>query len=201
MTQKEIDKLFDSDEKENVDQLEELIQRIQSGTPVEEVIQLIRNDCENQNVADYLVDLVREEILPFEDTSFLREMDFDRFAEVVDYIVQTVFIYSESKDIVKENSGLSDMEIQSMIKLINTLIRYTIVRRYTKSNFEATMKSIFGFNEKCTKFLWDTYYCNREELRSIYLMRSISELSVIKHGYNQILESLARISEKLDDLQ
>ena len=201
MTREEIDKLFDSDEKENINQLKELIQKIHSGTSQEDVINLIQEECEVNNLVDYLVGLIEEENRPFEETRFLREMDYDRFRIVVDYIFQNVFLSSESKEIVMKRSELSDDKVQIVIKLINTMMQYTIVRRFTRDNFAVSMERIFGLDNERIEFLWNLYIDNREDLRSLFFMRRIYELSDIKQEIDNLLETILLINDKIDALQ
>lgn len=199
MTAEEIESLFEQHEEVCEAELDALTERVKKGEDKKAVIDEIYKDCDNKAVAEFVVKRLNEELNPFEETRFLREMEFKDFKKKIIYIFENTIFRSETKDTINLYMGLDEDQIRCMIKLANTILHYYMVQRYTQNSFSLMMRDAFGFNKVWIEALWN--YCeeNEEKMRTIITMRCYSMLLKTEKSINSIYQVFTSVLDENDD--
>ena len=129
MSDQEIDTLYEQHEEACEAELDALADRVKNGESKEAVIADIMEGCKNKTIAEFIVKRLSQKLRPFEDTRFLRAMEFTDFKKKMTYIFENAIFRCETKDTINKYLGLEEEQIERMIKLANTIMHYYMIKR------------------------------------------------------------------------
>lgn len=199
MTDEEIEKLFEQHEEICESELNTLTDRVKRGESKEEVIADIKKKCENEAVASYIVKRMSRELRPFEDTRFIRAMEFEDFQKKISYIFENTIFRSETKETIDKYLGLDEDQIQCLVKLANTIVHYYMIKRYTQNAFSLALRDYFGFNKIWIDYLWDFCEENEEQMKAVITMRCYSLLLVTEKSIDSIYRVFTSMLDEEDE--
>ena len=199
MSKVEVQDIFESEKNGYLEEIKELIDKIKDGKDKEELFNDIREKCESNILAETVIEYISTRIIPYEQTQYLREMQFDEFKMIIDYMFINVIIQTESRDTIKTKVQLSSENINYIIKLLYTALDCIIVRRFTSSYFMKQFNDWFKFDEEKTKYLWQLFYSKKENLANIVLLNNITICKEIKSELNRLVKIFSDIFEDDDD--
>ncbi len=103
-------------------------------------------------------------------------------------------------DVIYEKTELNKKEIKYAVKLLNTLLDWIIVKRFTINNYERKVKNLFRFDDEKTNFLWELFVSKRTELINIVLLNNINLCNQINEEMNNLVEVFSSIFDQ-DDIE
>lgn len=196
MTTKEIENLFIKNADTCETDFDSLIERVKNGENKEEILSQIKEECKISSVAEYIINRLNQALLPYEETQFLRDLEYEVFIEKIPYIFDNLFFRIETKDKIIKKTDFDEEQIESAKKLINTVVQYYMINRYTHNYFSIILRDSFSFNKARIDFLWD--YCeeNKEKMEKIIIMRCYSMLLGTERSISNIFQIFSSV---LDD--
>ena len=195
MTYENVEELISENEAIFFDEIEKLIESIKDGTDKKEVIENIHQQCDNEDFCKIAIELISSELIPYEDMEYFRNLEFDVFKEKIDYLFNNTILQLELQEIVRQNVGLNDKEIENSIKLLNTLTGWIVVKRYTYSYFCNEIKDLFRFDSKKTEYLFNLYQNHIKELVNVVLLDNVSLCKTMKSDIKKLYEIIDNIFE------
>ena len=201
MTDKDIETLFEQNEKVCEAELDALIARVRNGEDKKAVESEIIEGCENKKVSEYLVKRMDRELKPFEETRFLREMTYECFKDKFVYIFEKTIFRSEAKETINLYLGLEEDKIERLIKFANTILQYFAVKRYTQNTFSVALRDTFNFNKKWIDFLWEYCVQNESMINTIITVRCYSMLMRTERSISDIFKVFSSMLDEDDDEQ
>lgn len=191
----EVQRILISEKKDYLDEIKKLIDIIKEGKEKEELFNDIREKCNNNILAEIAIEYISSKIIPYEQTQFLREMEFDEFKFIIEYIFINAIIQTESRDTIKAKVQLSGEKVNYIIKLLNTALDCIIIRRFTASYFKQQFNELFKFDEKKTKYLWQLFYNRKENLANIVILNNITTCKEIRNELIRLVNIFSDIFE------
>lgn len=125
----------------------------------------------SKNFYDNICNKVNEDLRPYFETHFLKDMDFSAFQNKMEFIFENMILYTENIKFIIEQVKDSKDNIMVCLKVLNTTIKWYIVERMSKRLFTEECKSFFGFNLEFSNVLWEMFSNNRSELITREIIR------------------------------
>lgn len=184
----EIEKIF---EKQNNSDISDIIENLK--------LQLIQ-EFDNELFVNEIIDYMSTRITPFIEMKYLRDLNQKNFEEVISYLFNNLILQNEDLELIIEHTNLEKRNIMYAKKLLNTLLNWVIIKRYTKLKFNKSSYKLFRFNEDKCDFLWELYLKNKEKLVQIALLDSLIVLESIRNNTNALLSVFDNIfSDESED--
>lgn len=108
--------------------------------------------------------LSKNELRPYTDLSFLREMNTDDQKSFLNVIFENMIRYQEPWDYVAEQLQTGIERVEIAYRMYNTLIDWVVQQRCSERWFGIKCNEYFGINESVYKYLWVLFEDNREML-------------------------------------
>ena len=172
MSKSELHELILSEEEDFTHGVNEIVERIKDGEEKEQLYNQLNEKCKNDNFMVLVDDMVSPRIAPYEEMRYLREINSNDFSILIKYMLENTIIQCESKEIIKEKTNLSDENIEYSIKLLNSILEWIIVRRYTFERFKQPIFHMFRFDEEKAKILWDSFMDEQQKLTNIVMLEN-----------------------------
>jgi len=160
---------------------------------------LIACEVQDSRVVDAVIRMIKANLKPFEDMSYLRGLGYTEFKEVINYSFENILINSELMEVIIEHTNLDEKNIDFIIRFLNTINNYIIVKRYTRNRFEKTVYDMFRFDEAKVNFLWELFDNRRQELINIALLNNITLCRGIREDLINLLDIFGDIFEEQED--
>lgn len=199
MTKSELQKLILSEKSDFTIGVKEIVERIKNGEEKEELYNQIKAKCENNIFIDLIDEIVVSNITPYIETSYFRGIDADVFLNLVDYMLKNAIIQCESKEIIIEETKIDNKNVDYLIKLLNTVLLWIIIKRYTFSRFAQQIHQVFGLDEKKTKILWDLFLKNKQELINIIMFENYLLCKNVKTDIVKLIDIFANLFEDSEE--
>lgn len=196
MSKDEIRQIIISEEEEIFAEVKLLIDKVKEGYNKNDLFDDIYAQCENNNLAELLIEWISSDICPYEEMQYFRKMEYDLFQNITEYMFNNAILETESKDTIRQKAHLDEDNILSIIKLLNSIMDWVIVRRYTFNNFKWKLYDLFRFDEQKIIFLWNLYTDRKQELTKIVLLNNITICRGIKDDLSELIDIF---SEMFDD--
>lgn len=195
MSKAEVQRILISEKKDYLDEIKKLIDKIKEGKDKEELFNDIREKSKNNIFAEIAIEYISSKIIPYEESQFLREMEFYEFKVIIEYMFTNVIIQTESRDTIKAKVRLSGEKVNYIIKLLNTALDCIVVRRFTASYFNQQFNELFKFDEEKTKYLWQLFYNRKENLANIVILNNITMCREIRNELIRLVNIFSDIFE------
>lgn len=114
-------------------------------------------------------------IVPYKETSFIREMTLENFATVAQYCFNNFVLVESGRENI-DKTICEEKELIILRKLIFTIADLAIVNNLSKNYAYSKIVSIFGLDLNYVTILWDLIKNNEEKMYRIILMRKIYKL-------------------------
>lgn len=196
MTKSELQELILSEKKDFTIGVKEIVERIKDGEEKEELYNQIKAKCENNIFIDLIDEIVAPSTTPYIETCYFRQMNTDDFSNLVDYMLNNAIIQCESKEIIINETKLDSQNIDYVIKLLNTVLEWIIVKRYTFGRFTQHIYHIFRFDEKKAEILWDLFVKNKQELINIIMFENHLLCKNIKTDISKLINIFTDLFEE-----
>lgn len=184
----EIEKIF---EKQKNSDISDIIENLK--------LQLIQ-EFDNELFVNEIIDYMSTRITPFIEMKYLRDLNQKNFEEVISYLFNNLILQNEDLELIIEHTNLEKRNIMYAKKLLNTLLNWVIIKRYTKLKFNKSSYKLFRFNEDKCDFLWELYLKNNEKLVQIALLDGLIVLESIRNNTNALLSVFDNIfSDESED--
>lgn len=171
----DMDEQFVDSIKKLLDIMPEVVKTISDKEQFWNAFHELDNYENNDKFIKWLIKYVENAIRPFEDASFLREMEEDTFSNMVDYCFQNLII----KDIGKNEVRKSDWDAEKMgvmRKITFTFIDMVVCDNFSKERAYEHMSKMFSLKERFLDKLWTLIEENREELWKIMVLKKFQRL-------------------------
>ena len=202
ITQEKTDKeiaikfLSDSDAKE---QILELTNKIKDNESKEKVFKMVVDECENDKISDAIIRIINQNIKPYEEMSYFRELDLSKFKSIIEYMFDNTLITTESKDIIIEKTNLDENNFKYALRLLNTVNSYIVLKRFTQNRFKTAIYDLFRFGKDKIDFLWELFNHNKQTLVTIAILNNISLCRDISDDLANLLKVFTEFSNEDDE--
>lgn len=188
MTATDIENLLELDGEEYQKEIEHLVESIKDNQNKIEVFEKIQKECENTSLIKIVYNSISAELKPFEETQFLREVEYEKFTLIINYLFENTILQTELRDKIRSETGLNKDNLGNAIKLLNTLTEWIVVKRYSFSYFKKAIYTLFRFDAIRTEFLWNLYMNNKQELRTIVLLNNTLLCEDINESFSKLMD-------------
>lgn len=197
MTSIEIKEIINEKYKDSFNsEIAELAKRIKTGETENLIIAELRDNIDNSTFIEIIIKQLRIAIQPYLDIEFLRIIDFNEYKHLINIAFDNTVIRRESYQILEELLGLNVEKIQILIKMLNTVNDFVIIRRFTRRNFQNKMEEVFGLSIEKIEFLFDLYEGKNDVLLNITLLNNIAINKAIKSDLQMLLDIFREIFEE-----
>ena len=196
MTKTELQELILSEKEDFSVGVKEIVEKIKNGEEKEGLYNQIKAECENNIFIDLIDEIVAPSTNPYIETRYFRQMHTDDFSYLVDYILNNAIIQCEDKEIIINETKLDSQNIDYVIKLLNTVLDWIIVRRYTFGRFTKHMYHMFRFDEKKAEILWHLFVKNKQELINIIMFENHLLCKNIKTDISKLTDIFTDLFEE-----
>ncbi len=177
-----------------------IINRIKDGENKNELFDRIKAECENDELTGALIKIINSNVAPFEETAFLRELDSEKFNSLIKYMLENTIIQVELKKHVHEAVGLEEKKVDTLYRLMYTVLNWIITKRYSQKHFFRDFNDMFRFDEDKNIFIWDLFVERRQELIFAVLLDSVSVCFEIKDQIDNWSDLFSSIFEENKEL-
>lgn len=195
----EVKKIISANQKELSTEIKDIVNSIKDGKNKEDVLNEIKDTCKSAYFTETVIEKIQQSLASFEETQFLRDLDSDTFAKTMVYMLDNMILHSELTEIVQQNTGLDDKHTFFTFKLLNTILDFIIVKRYTLNHFQKSIYNLFRFDEQRTKFLWDLFIKNSEKLQTAILLSVFPVCQNTRTGVQNLIEFFENIFDEDDE--
>lgn len=198
MSKEEVHQIIENNKKEFFEEIRELTELIKDGKDKESIIHNITKSCKKE-LADVIVRTIDRNLRPFEETSFIREMDDSLFTSRLNYCINNIILIQETDEIVCSETGLDEKEIDIFITMLNTACNWIVLKRHSNTRFSEENKEVFRFSDEKTRILWNSVYENRKDLKEAFEMENLSVSREIKRDLDRVLDVFLKIASLGDE--
>lgn len=193
MSKEEVHQIIENNKKDFFEEIRELTELIKDGKDKESIIHNITKSCKKE-LADVIVRTIDRNLRPFEETSFIREMDDSLFTSRLDYCINNIILIQETDETVCSETGLDEKEIDIFITMLNTVCNWIVLKRHSNTRFSEENKEVFRFSDEKTRILWNSIYENRKDLKEAFEMENLSVSREIKRDLDRVLDVFLKIA-------
>lgn len=139
------------------------------------------------------VEELEQRLDPFFALAFFRGKDKQ---EQKNILKSTYDSYMVSQDLLSDGfDDVSKIEFKSLQKLFNTTHRMIIIENRSEEATVNGIMDLFGFDKEISIFLYSLFIKNKEELRSLFLLRKIYDIDYRVNTLLKIFESIVNDNE------
>lgn len=198
MDEREINEYLGSKEheKDYKNEILTLSDRVKNGESIDQVCSEVRKNIKNEILLEIIFSDLNVSLQPFEETEFLRNIDFNHFEDYSKFIFNNTILRLSSVKQIQSMIDISIDELKCVVKFLNHSKLLIIIKRYSKELFIETIYEMFRLDRKCAEFIWQLFDNNRDELVVSVMMDSSELLKSIKGSVSMILEIFKDIIEE-----
>lgn len=130
---------------------------------------------DNDKFIKWLIKYVENAVRPFEDASFLREIQEETLCKMIDYCFENLIVKNVGKNEVRR-SGWDVEQMGIMRRIIFTFVDMVICENFTEEKTYEQMNRMFCLEASFCIKLWELVERNRNELWGIMVLRKIQRL-------------------------
>ena len=194
----DLQKLLDENPTVNKE-IQEMVDSIKSGHEKKELYSELRTICNNEKSVEKIIDFVDSELLPYEETAFLREKSIEDFAFVIEYFISNFLIHSEDHNVIIKDLKITEEKFDVLRKFTNTINDFIIVKRFTRTRFNLNVYDYFGMGDDVTEVLWSCFNRNRRDLIEVMEMKYLQLNKYTNADLRKLLDFFASVFK--DDAQ
>lgn len=195
----EVKNFISDHQKELSVEIKDIVNSIKDGKNKADVLNEIKDICKSTYFTETVIEKIQQSLAPFEETQFLRDLNSDTFDETMIYMFDNMILHSELIETIQQNTGLDEKHTVVTLKLLNTILDFIIVKRYTFNHFQESLYNLFRFNEQQIKFLWDLFIKNSEELQTAILLSVFSMCQSTRAEVQNLIEFFKNIFNEDDE--
>lgn len=186
MSREEIDDLVLNVNSEFEKNIELLADKVKNGGDKISVLEEVSEICNNEIFCKLVLENLSEVLIPFEEMRYLRELEFNEFVMLINYMFENLIIHLEDPQTIANETKLDEQNIIYIKRLLYTLLQLIIVRRHTFNWYKSMIFDMFRFDEKKTTFLWELYCKNKEQLINIVVLENIQTCKDIRDEMDRL---------------
>lgn len=176
-------------------EIEDVASNIKDGQSIEEIYSILEQNCENENIFNKIKQLIEVEIKSYTDTVIIRNMSFESFSTIIEYLVKNTIIQTEDSELVIKETGLSKEEFKYIYRFVIFVNKHIIIGRVTEKFFHEICYDMFRLDDEKIAFLWKIFNENREELITAAMLNNILTCRDIKDSFSDLIEVFKNIVE------
>jgi len=153
-------------------EIQMMVNAIKDGEQKDIVFGRLTKEIGNDNIVSILKSIISSKTLPFEETSFLREMSLEEYSTIIISVFNNSIIKCDQLEDVMQTVNINEQQIKCTVKFLKTIMEFIISLRYTNKRFHSEMFEHFRFDKEKTELLWDIYNENSRQLLEIIMLEN-----------------------------
>lgn len=131
---------------------------------------------------------VSNELKSFDDATFLRDIDDDRFSFIVEYVITNAMLEINDRDDVISELDITREQFARLYKVLRYVLKCVVVQRFSKKMFSAQMILLFCFSEYKIDMLWELYTAKRSELEKMILLNMYETVDLLSSKVSTFID-------------
>lgn len=161
---------------------------VRFGDNIEDVIIRMRSEYGGKEFWDLVSYVVNKGMSGFFELQFARDMPEDIFLKKSQYLIENKIINNRKTELVSAEVGLSDNEIEAMLKLIRMILILRVSDRRDVESVNEIVSEQFGIEPKKTEYICFEVEEHRREMVDIVMFM---QLNILKRRVANIEKSLS----------
>ena len=177
-TKRKVIEFIEKDSETNKE-IQMTVNAIKDGEKKDSVFAKLTKEIDNDNIVSILKSILSSKILPFEETSFLRNMSLEDYTNIIITVFNDSIIKCDELENVMQIAKINEQQLKCTIKLLKTVMEFIISQRYTSNRFQNEMFEHFRFDKEKTELLWNICNENSKQLLEIILLENYQLCKIV----------------------
>lgn len=177
-TKRKVIEFIEKDSETNKE-IQMTVNAIKDGEKKDIVFAKLTKEIDNDNIVSILKSILSSKILPFEETSFLRNMSLEDYTNIIITVFNDSIIKCDELENVMQIAKINEQQLKCTIKLLKTVMEFIISQRYTSNRFQNEMFEHFRFDKEKTELLWNICNENSKQLLEIILLENYQLCKIV----------------------